>query len=366
MADPILVPYGRLADGSFGFPDSATGVPQASVVEIFSTLPSTADSGNFPGRCVFAIDVQNMYLFKNTPSAAWTPLKNSPVVVGSNDPSSAGAAGDLYYATTSGILFLYTGSIWLAIAGALGSGIIWRHYVGDNVTSLFPSGSNQGPSVDYVQVFVDGEALSPGSVGVRGYYMLGNDVQLNATPALNAKVSIRTTVYKNVVRTGRPFCVRHVCDGTTNSFAVGTQIAQAGQFVVSLDGVIQTPDLGLGNGTYDYKIVSANNRVTSITASGATCTVTTEADHGFTGTPTVTIRGATPTAYNGAFTIAVTGARTFTYTAGSAPGANATGTIYFYPVTSNDVIRFYNASGVLEAPPNGLVLVVHGIENLVV
>ena len=68
--------------------------------------------------------------------------------------------------------------------------------------------------------------------------------------------------------------------------------------------------------------------INSITSSGTTCTVTTQFPHGLNPGAVAQISGATPTAYNGQFTV-VTAASptTFTYTALSTPSASpATGT----------------------------------------
>lgn len=64
--------------------------------------------------------------------------------------------------------------------------------------------------------------------------------------------------------------------------------------------------------------------VTSITRSGSTATVT-KANHGFTTGDVVTISGASQTLYNGAWTITVADANTFTFSV--LPATPATGTI---------------------------------------
>ena len=76
--------------------------------------------------------------------------------------------------------------------------------------------------------------------------------------------------------------------------------------------------------------LAADKAITSITFSGATATVTTTAAHGYTGTPTVNIRGATgvdASKYNGDFVIASPSGSTFQYTMTGTPTANATGTL---------------------------------------
>lgn len=91
---------------------------------------------------------------------------------------------------------------------------------------------------------------------------------------------------------------------------------------VSTDLTLSNPpvllDVNLGN---EYS-------VTSITRSATTATVTTATAHGWTTGQEVEIRGAAQSAYNGIFTITVTGATTFTYTVGGSPASPATGTIY--------------------------------------
>lgn len=67
--------------------------------------------------------------------------------------------------------------------------------------------------------------------------------------------------------------------------------------------------------------------VSSITRSGTTATVTTAGAHGLATGQKVVISGATPSGYNGAPTITVTGANQFTYTVANTLATPATGTI---------------------------------------
>ena len=64
--------------------------------------------------------------------------------------------------------------------------------------------------------------------------------------------------------------------------------------------------------------------IASITNATTTATLTTSAAHGLTTGNSVTVYGAYPYAYNGTYTITVTGATTFTYTMASNPGGSAT------------------------------------------
>ncbi len=80
----------------------------------------------------------------------------------------------------------------------------------------------------------------------------------------------------------------------------------------------------------------------TITNSGATATVTHTA-HGMETNDKVVISGASHDANNGIFTITVTGVNTYTYTMGSSPGSNPTGTI---------VCTFVVLSGLTDASGN--------------
>jgi len=73
-----------------------------------------------------------------------------------------------------------------------------------------------------------------------------------------------------------------------------------------------------------YQNGIAGISITSITYSTTTATLTTSSAHGLSTGQIVVISGASPSQYNGTYTITVTGTTTFTYTMASNPGANAT------------------------------------------
>jgi hypothetical protein len=76
--------------------------------------------------------------------------------------------------------------------------------------------------------------------------------------------------------------------------------------------------------------LAADKAITSITFSSTTATVTTTAAHGYTGTPTVNIRGATgvdASKYNGDFVISSPSGTTFQYTMTGTPTLDAAGTL---------------------------------------
>jgi len=83
--------------------------------------------------------------------------------------------------------------------------------------------------------------------------------------------------------------------------------------------------------------------VASLTSAGTTCTCTIGSAHGYSTGNFVEIRGATQTDYNGVFAITVTGATTFTYTAGSAPSASpATTSTVIYAATGPRIFNSYD------------------------
>ena len=103
-------------------------------------------------------------------------------------------------------------------------------------------------------------------------------------------------------------------------------VAQTRKGAKRLADAISTADEPL---TLSFDLAD-DKAITSITFSGATATVTTTAAHGYTGTPTVNIRGATgadASKYNGDFVIASPSGTTFQYTMTGTPAANATGTL---------------------------------------
>ena len=365
MSNPInLVPFGQLADGSHGLAlDQSTNNTTAAVIEIKSALPDLNAVENFDGRTVFLTTSNILYTFSSSPDK-WEPLKETLVDIGVAAPVAASDNGSLYYSTDTEILYLRVGGVWVGIAGALGSGVIRRKYTADGVTSQYPTGSTQTPPESYVEVFIDGLALMPGISN--DFYMIGNDVKLNTTPANGAIIQVRTLIYLSVTRNSGFFSSRYVSDGSSNSFETGAQLLSAGQVLVALDGVIQVPDTGNGDGTYDYKITSQDNTIASMTSTGTTVTANTNVAHGYSSNDNITISGANQSEYNGSFNITVVDADTYSYTVSSAPSAStATGNITYSPLKQNDTIVFYNTNGNSEAPANGVQVHIQTVENII-
>ena len=113
---------------------------------------------------------------------------------------------------------------------------------------------------------------------------------------------------------------------------ITTHIAQAWEDIqreypdwlwMQAEGTIETVA-----GTQDYSFAPTDTfTLSSLTSSGTTATGTTAAPHGFIEGQSVTIAGATPSGYNGTFTVFGLTPTTFNYTLGSALASPATGTI---------------------------------------
>jgi hypothetical protein len=112
-----------------------------------------------------------------------------------------------------------------------------------------------------------------------------------------------------------------------------------GQFMYAVNG-LNKPLLYDGS-TWTPIDNGTGATISSITFVGTTATLTTATPHGLTTGRTVTVVGATPSAYNvTAKPITVTGANTFTYTMASTPATNATvvGTYTYGPaITGTDL-----------------------------
>ena len=77
------------------------------------------------------------------------------------------------------------------------------------------------------------------------------------------------------------------------------------------------------------KIVTGQD-ITSITFVSTTATLTTNSPHGLSTNDYVTIAGASPSQYNGTYSVTVTGSSTFTYVMASTPATNATSVGTYY------------------------------------
>ena len=119
-----------------------------------------------------------------------------------------------------------------------------------------------------------------------------------------------------------------------------------GHFLVACNGTDATMVYD-GTSWFSIAPTSTAQTISSITYVTTTATLTTAIAHGLLTGNKVTISGASPAAYNGTYTITVTGANTFTYTMASNPGANAStvGTYtVLYAITGVNSNKFVNVN----------------------
>ena len=118
-----------------------------------------------------------------------------------------------------------------------------------------------------------------------------------------------------------------------------------GQFLVACNGV---DPVMIYDGSNWAKIATTSTAqtISTITHVGAVATVTTASAHGLVTGNRVVVSGATPTAYNGAYVITVTGTTTFTYTMASTPASDATvvGSYTVLGITGVDSSTFINVN----------------------
>jgi hypothetical protein len=127
-----------------------------------------------------------------------------------------------------------------------------------------------------------------------------------------------------------------ITGGTINGTTIGATTPAFGKFselVVPAGTTAQRPatpqngDIRYNTTTLQYEgfsTVAAQTTISTITNVTTTATATTVANHNLQTGNYLTITGCTPSAYNGSFSITVTGDTTFTYTMLTNPGGSAT------------------------------------------
>jgi hypothetical protein len=148
------------------------------------------------------------------------------------------------------------------------------------------------------------------------------------------------------VTTGGTVGAAVVSGNTSDAWQAVNFGAGGGQYLVAVNG---QDSMLLYNGSGWERIGNGTGAViASATAVGTTCTINTTTAHNLSTGDAVTVVGATPGAYNvSSVPIIVTGANSFTYTAGSAPGGPMTviGTYSYTPAISGvDPATFINVN----------------------
>lgn len=137
--------------------------------------------------------------------------------------------------------------------------------------------------------------------------------------------------------------------GETVTISGTTPAAYSGTFVITVTGA----------NTFTYTTLSnpvASVAISTITFVGTTATMTTGSAHGLATGNIITVSGASPAAYNGTFSVTVTGATTLTYTMLSTPATNATVVGSYVAVTTPaTVVGSYTITGSFLTVSNNLI-----------
>jgi hypothetical protein len=137
-----------------------------------------------------------------------------------------------------------------------------------------------------------------------------------------------------------------VFSGITNSKLQHCNMSnQAGHFLVACNG--QDPTM-IYDGTHWFYVATTTTAqtISTLTHVGAVATLTTAAPHGLITGNRITVSGASPAAYNGAFVVTKTGANTLTYTMASTPASDASpvGSYTVIGITGIDSSTFINVN----------------------
>jgi len=333
-----LLPYGLLPNGNYGVVfDSTTGDPQASVIEIMSSLPSVASTDNFEGRIIFDTSDHSPYVFTSFPAAQWKPLEGIPATVdnvGGNPPIlPTPNDGDLLWDLDTEVLFVWDGSSWQSAGGRYAASIVENSFVGDGSTTAFATGASVPVSAEYVEIHLDGVRQVAGT----DYTVVGTTVNFVDAPPSGTGVYVRTLASDAIVQTAQVAGAQYTASSGDTDFETGLASTDPAGVFVYVDGIIK-------RNTIDYTISQQDTSIVSLNRVGSVSTVATKVVHGLSVGDEVTLVNFVETEYNN-LTVIVTNvptSKTFEFATSSASSSTGTpsGTAYYTPPFINDTIEF--------------------------
>lgn len=189
-----------------------------------------------------------------------------------------------------------------------------------------------------------------GSVAADGQTPMTGPLNLNSNKIQNLAVGTLTGDAVNYGQFSTPtFSGAVVCSSTltvtgatslSSTLAVTGDTTMSGNLAVNSTGQVRLPNgttaqrsatPTVGSIRYNTTLQTfegystySGQTISSITNSTTTATLTTATNHNLSTGAFVTVSGATPSEYNGTFSITVTGATTFTYTMLATPSGSAT------------------------------------------
>jgi len=307
-----------------------------------STLISTQRSA---AGTIASVSTDNGATWANSTlpsSALWATGTYGPcffLMAGNVSPSTAGALsidGVTWFATTVTASGLFvSGDTTSAASNGTNFVLVGQLSGGGNTRIVnIGSGYTTAPSVTSTN-------LSPATAGLQfsaqdngsnantQYLMIKNAAQAwsltnasGATPSLISDVDYPGTYSVTLTSLTRSGTVATATTPSNTNFQVGSTVTIAGATPSAYNGAqvitAVTPESEISIGPIE---------ITSITRSGTTATVITKGNHGFANGSSITISGATESAWNGAYAIAWVSATSFTYTV-TVVGTNSSTTTY--------------------------------------
>jgi hypothetical protein len=188
------------------------------------------------------------------------------------------------------------------------------------------------------------------SVAADGQTPMTGPLNLNSNKIVNLATGTTSNDAINYTQFNTPtFGGAVVCSSTltvtgatalSSTLAVTGDTTMAGNLAVNSTGQVKLPNgttaqrsatPAVGSVRYNTSLQTfegystySGQTISTITNSTTTATLTTATNHNLTSGTFVTVSGATPSAYNGTFSITVTGDATFTYTMLTDPAGSAT------------------------------------------
>ena len=180
--------------------------------------------------------------------------------------------------------------------------------------------------------FVDVTGATPAAYNVSDAAIIkidANTFTYGLSAAAGTSSSGQTVFGKKLVQTLTAAGITATATLPSHGYSASNQI--------TISGVTNDP---VFNGTFTITSATTNtftyNLISPSTLAGTTARAT-SAGHGFSSGQSVTIAGATPSAYNGTYTITVLDASTFTYALSSGQSVSATGAITASSTVTNNV-----------------------------
>jgi hypothetical protein len=201
--------------------------------------------------------------------------------------------------------------------------------VGTYAVSTFPTVNPTGSititgaaGTSFTNPYTTGNLSTSGNLSVGGTANITGNTTMGGTAAITGNTTIggTATIGGNTAITGTLSATQ---DGTFTgtgqlTIPAGTTGQRSALPTVGMTRYNRTTNV------YESYVGVAGQTISTITFVATTATLTTSSAHGLSSGNVITVSGASPSNYNGTYSITVTGTSTFTYVMATAPATNAT------------------------------------------